>query len=337
MTPPPLLEIEALTVVYPSRRRHPTRPAVDRVTLAIAAGESVGLVGESGSGKTTIGRAVLGLVTPSSGRITFDGTDITAQPAGRRGPLSAQVQVVFQDPVGSLNPVRTVGQSLAEPMAELRQLPSEEALGRVAQVLERVGLPGDAMNRYPHQFSGGQRQRIAIARALAVEPRLIVCDEPVSALDVSTQAQVLNLFDQLRRELGLSYLFIGHNLAVVRHVCQRLVVLYRGQVMETGPADAVTDSPWHPYTQALVAAAPVADVARQRQRRETRRSLLTRARTTVPTDAGCPFATRCPYTAPVCIERRPATVTIGPSAVACHRYDETSGHPSLVSIRASAT
>src|ERR1700722_17359564 len=208
-----LLQIDALTVTYPTRRRRPGRPGGDSVALTIAAGESVGLVGESGSGKTTIGRAVLGLVAPSGGQITFDGADITMLPAGKRGALSAQVQVVFQDPVGSLNPLRTVGQSLLEPVAELRQLSLEEASGRVADVLERVGLPRDAMNRYPHQFSGGQRQRIAIARALAVEPRLIVCDEPVSALDVSTQAQVLNLFDRLRRELGLSYLFIGHNLA----------------------------------------------------------------------------------------------------------------------------
>jgi oligopeptide/dipeptide ABC transporter ATP-binding protein len=325
-----LLHIDALTVAYPTRRRRPERPAVDSVTLAIAAGESVGLVGESGSGKTTIGRAVLGLVAPSGGQITFDGADITTLPAGKRGALAAQIQVVFQDPVGSLNPLRTVGQSLLEPVAELRQLSPEEMLSRVADVLERVGLPRDAMNRYPHQFSGGQRQRIAIARALAVEPRLIVCDEPVSALDVSTQAQVLNLFDRLRRDFGLSYLFIGHNLPVVRHVCQRLVVLYQGQVMETGPADVVTASPWHPYTQALVAAAPVADVAQQRQRRESRRLLLAAAKSTGRTDTGCPFAARCPHTAPVCNERRPAMVTIGPSGVACHRYDETSGHPSIV-------
>jgi oligopeptide/dipeptide ABC transporter ATP-binding protein len=332
-----LLEIDEVTVVYPNRRRRTGRPAVDGVTLAIAQGESVGLVGESGSGKTTIGRAVLGLVVPRYGQITFDGTDITHMPAGQRGALSAQLQVVFQDPVGSLNPVRTVGQSLLEPISQLRQLPSEAAIGRVVGVLERVGLPPDAMNRYPHQFSGGQRQRIAIARALAVEPRLIVCDEPVSALDVSTQAQVLNLFDQLRRELGLSYLFIGHNLDVVRHVCQRLVVLYRGQVMETGPADSVTESPWHPYTQALVAAAPVADVVGQRQRREARRSLLTAVETDAPLEAECPFAARCPYAAPVCIESRPAMVNIGPSGVACHRYDEASGHPSIVRIVASET
>jgi peptide/nickel transport system ATP-binding protein len=331
----PLLQIDDLTVVYSSRRWKPGRPAVDAVTLAVGAGESVGLVGESGSGKTTIGRAVLGLVPPNRGQISFDGTDITHIPAGQRGVLSAQVQVVFQDPVGSLNPIRTVGQSLLEPISQLRHLTSMEAVSRVAHVLERVGLPHDAMNRYPHQFSGGQRQRIAIARALAVEPRLIVCDEPVSALDVSTQAQVLNLFDKLRRDLGLSYLFIGHNLAVVRHVCQRLVVLYQGQVMETGPADFVTDSPWHPYTQALVAAAPVADVNRQRQRRDARRSLLTTVKSGVPSDLGCPFATRCPYTAPVCIERRPAMVTIGPSGVACHRYDEASGHPSRVRIQAT--
>jgi oligopeptide/dipeptide ABC transporter ATP-binding protein len=326
-----LLEVDDLGVVYPVRGRQPPgRPAVDGVTFRIAEGESVGLVGESGSGKTTVGRAVLGLVSVRTGRITFDDSDLTGRRAGDRGALSAQIQAVFQDPMGSLNPVRSVGQSLTEPLAELGDVSRAEAHQRVVEVLDRVGLSSDAMDRYPYQFSGGQRQRIAIARALAVRPRLVVCDEPVSALDVSTQAQVLNLFDRLRRELDLSYLFIGHNLAVVAHVCQRLVVMFRGQVMETGPADRVTDNPLHPYTQALVAAAPVADVGRQRQRRDARHLLLARPDHQVPDDAGCPFADRCPHASMVCIERRPALVALDPSAVACHRYDPSSGHPSPV-------
>jgi peptide/nickel transport system ATP-binding protein len=270
---------------------------------------------------------VLGLVSPAEGRVTFDGTEVTHLPAGSRGALASEIQVVFQDPYSTLNPSRTVGQSLLEPIAAAGTV-SADTPQRITDLLSRVGLSGDVRDRYPRQFSGGQRQRIAIARALAISPRLIVCDEPVSALDVSTQAQVLNLLDELRREMGLSYLFIGHNLSVVRHVCQDLVVLFDGQVMETGPSDLVTETPRHPYTQALVAAAPVANVARQRERRELRRSLLRASPTPEATGTGCAFAARCPHAESVCLIRRPGLtrITSVPIEVACHMFEPGSGH-----------
>jgi len=320
-----LLEIDQLQVRFGRSRRRPAPPAVDDVSLSIAPGEAVGLVGESGSGKTTIGRAVLGLLTPSAGQIRFAGTDITALPAERRGVLSAELQVVFQDPFGSLNPTRTIVQTLTEPLVQRRTLTAEQARARTLTLLDQVGLPADAASRYPTEFSGGQRQRIAIARALASNPKLVICDEPVSALDLSTQAQVLNLLADLRRDLGLAYLFIGHNLAVVRHVCDRVVVLYRGRVMEVGSAAAVTANPMHPYTVALVAAAPVADVEEQRKRRLARAQALVAPRP----DAGataCPFAARCPYAEPVCVSRRPALSVVGGRLVACHLFDPDSGH-----------
>jgi len=322
----PLLQIEDLSVTYASRRRAKSaRPAVDGVSFEVAEGTSVGLVGESGSGKSTIGRVVLGLVAASDGRVTFDRVDVTHVPAGSRGALASDIQVVFQDPFSTLNPTRTVGQSLLEPIAAAGKVTAETPR-HLAELLARVGLPSDVQDRYPRQFSGGQRQRIAIARALAVSPRLIVCDEPVSALDVSTQAQVLNLLDELRREMGLSYLFIGHNLSVVRHVCQDLVVLFAGQVMESGPSDVVTETPRHPYTQALVAAAPVANVARQRQRREARRSLLRASPVAGVPGTGCAFASRCPHAESVCLERRPLLMPFAGAQVACHMFDPNSGH-----------
>lgn len=338
----PLVTVDDLVVSYPGRRRQRSaHPAVDGLSFRIDESESVGLVGESGSGKTTIGRVLLGLVPAQSGKIVFAGTDVTSQRAGERGALLSHMQVVFQDPYSSLNPVRTVGQSLQEALDQLQPAERDAAHRRVAGTLARVGLPTDTVDRYPSQFSGGQRQRIAIARALVVEPRLIICDEPVSALDVSTQAQVLNLFDELRQESGHSYLFIGHNLAVVRRVSQRLIVLFRGQVMETGPSEQVMDAPVHPYTQALVAAVPVADVPRQRARRKARRALVRVPDPAIamdaaaPTNLCCPFAHRCPFTAPVCLDRRPHMTRVGASLVACHRHDPTTGHPSPVSVGAN--
>jgi peptide/nickel transport system ATP-binding protein len=263
----------------------------------------------------------------------FQGRDVTAVPAERRGVLTADLQAVFQDPNSSLNPARTVGKSILEPTtAHGISNQGRGGLVSVADLLRLVGLPADAGGRYPHEFSGGQRQRIAIARALASSPRLIVCDEPVSALDLSTQAQVLNLLSDLRAELGVSYLFIGHNLAVVRHVCDQVVVLYRGRTMETGPAATVTTRPAHPYTQALVASSPVADVEQQRTRRELRqRAVAAGGAADIPADAplaGCPFVPRCPHAAEVCRTSRPALVPHDGHHVACHLYDPGSGHPS---------
>jgi oligopeptide/dipeptide ABC transporter ATP-binding protein len=313
----PLLEIRGLTVSY--RRL----TALDKVDLTIAAGETVSVVGESGSGKTTLGNAVLGLVTVDSGTIRFAGEDITAAPPRRRRLLTQDIQVVFQDPHGSLNPVRTVGQTLEEPLLAHRRISRGQRRAEVAAALDRVGLDADTATRYPAHLSGGQLQRVAIARALMLSPRLVVCDEAVSALDLSVQAQILNLLRRLQRELGLSYLFISHDLAVVRHISDRVAVLYRGRLMETGPANQVCDEPDHPYTQALLAAAPVPDPAQQRLRRV---AVSTASVETPPQDAGCPFRHRCPHALDRCAE--PLTVhTTQCGVVACHRYGELRAQP----------
>src|SRR6185369_11786443 len=241
------------------------------VSLSVAARETVGLVGESGSGKSTIGRAILGLTPVNDGTVAFDGADITHADYRARQRLAADLQVVFQDPYSSLNPTRTIGQTLAETLrVQGKRHTKAEVTERVRWMLERVGLPADAAGRYPAHFSGGQRQRIAIARALMVQPRLVICDEPVSALDLSVQAQVLNLLRELQNEFQLGYLFIAHDLAVVRHLSHRIIVLYRGRIMEEGSAATVYANPLHPYTQTLLEAAPVPDPERQRQRRTAR-------------------------------------------------------------------
>ncbi|WP_063726726.1 oligopeptide/dipeptide ABC transporter ATP-binding protein [Streptomyces sp. RTd22] len=325
-----LLELSDLAVTYPApgRRSAPLR-AVDGVSLRVEPGETVGLVGESGSGKSTIGRAVLGLTRAAEGRISFDGADITRASARVRRALASDLQVVFQDPYSSLNPSHPVGKTLAEPLLRRKGTGRERAGAEIRRLLAAVGLPDDAADRHPARFSGGQRQRVAIARALAVSPRLVVCDEPVSALDVSTQAQVINLLAALQAELGVAYLFIAHDIAVVRHISHRVVVLYRGRVMESGPAAEVCLRPSHPYTRALVAAAPVPDPALQRKRRQVRRaSVSTSTAAAVAVDGpGCPFAPRCPHTAEVCWSTRPARTTVGQVELSCHRYDPGSGHP----------
>lgn len=274
LRPRPLLIVRGLTVDFRLGGRRPPLRAVDRVDLSIERGETLGLVGESGSGKTTIGRAVLGLTTPTAGKISFDDVDITHASYRQRRRLSSDMQVVFQDPYSSLNPSRTVGQTLAEPLRAHLRTDRSKAKERVEAALDQVGLDSSAAFRYPSEFSGGQRQRIAIARALVVNPRLIICDEPTSSLDLSVQAQVLNLFKSLQQELGLSYLFISHDLHVVRYLCHRVAVLRRGEVVEIGEAEHVYRNPRDSYTQALIDAAPVADPAKQRQRR------LQRSRTT---------------------------------------------------------
>jgi len=280
------LDVRELTVEFRQGRRTPPLRAVDGVSLEIAAGETLGLVGESGSGKSTLGRAILGLTPVASGSVRFEGKDITRAGPRERRALSSRMQVVFQDPYSSLNPTRTIGQTLAEPLLVHRGSDRDGTAEQVRGMLDRVGMPADTADRYPSQFSGGQRQRIAIARALMLSPDLVICDEPVSALDLSIQAQVMNLLGELQRELRLSYLFIAHDLAVVRHLSHRIVVLYRGQVMETGPAAQVYSRPGHPYTEALLAAAPVPDPEQQHARR-TARTATTLA---PPNAGGCLFA-----------------------------------------------
>jgi ABC-type glutathione transport system ATPase component len=258
----PLLDVRDLRVEYGGRH------AVNGVSLRLEPGETLGLVGESGSGKSTIGNAILGLVKPSGGRILFDGEDITHATGRRRRALASQLQVVFQDPYSSLNPSRTIGQTLADPLRP--GFTRSEARNRVVELLRRVGLPPAAAARYPAQFSGGQRQRIAIARALVLRPRVVVCDEPTSSLDLSVQAQVLNLLLELQEQLGLSYLFVSHDIGVVRHMAHRVAVLLDGRVVEQGPVEVVTENPTHPYTQALLDATPVPNPRLQATRRQLR-------------------------------------------------------------------
>ena len=315
----PLLEVADLVVRYGRGKKAAAAPAaVGGVSFRILPGETVGLVGESGSGKSTIGKAILGLEKSSGGSIRYDGADITHANPARRRELGGELRAVFQDPNSSLNPRQTIGASLAEPL-RIRGVVAGEARQRAEDMLARVGLPREAVDRYPGQFSGGQRQRIAVARALVCEPKLVVCDEAVSALDLSTQAQVLNLLADLRDERGLSYLFIAHDISVVQFLAQRVVVLYRGQVMESGPAAAVTESPQHPFTQALVAASPVPRPVEQAERRQKREALGVRtAAAAAPAAGGCPFSQRCPLATDLCRTERPALRTVGASDVACH-------------------
>ncbi|MEU9061376.1 ATP-binding cassette domain-containing protein [Streptomyces sp. NPDC048430] len=271
--PDALLRIRDLRVSYPGKGwRAPRTEILKGVSLDIRPGETLGLVGESGSGKTTIGRAVLGLVPARSGSITFDGERIDTAKASRRRELSRDLQVVFQDPYTSLNPSRTVGDTLGEPLLG-HGASAREARGRVGDLLERVHLPPDAASRLPREFSGGQRQRVAIARALALRPRLVICDEPVSALDLTTQRTVLELLLEIQEETGVAYLFVTHDLSVVRFMSHRVAVIKGGSLVETGDAHDVTTDPRHPYTRALMLSAPVADVAEQRRRRESAATL----------------------------------------------------------------
>jgi peptide/nickel transport system ATP-binding protein len=322
-----LLEVRDLVVEYkqPGFRAPPLR-ALGGVSLHIDPGETLGLVGESGSGKSTLGRAVLGLAPIHDGTVEFDGRDITHADARERRELSKKVQVVFQDPYSSLNPARTIGQTLAEPVLVHEKARKSQTAARVRSALLRVGLPPDAADRYPSNFSGGQRQRIAIARALILTPKLVICDEPVSALDLSIQAQILNLLADLQADLALSYLFISHDLAVVRHTTQRVVVLYRGKIMEEGPAQRVCDAPAHPYTQALLASVPFPDPELQRARHAAPSRAAQDAGIDPSSEEGCPFAPRCPHVIDEC---RTVTPPLQPAPngnlAACIRLSELSG------------
>jgi peptide/nickel transport system ATP-binding protein len=318
-----LLELDDLKVYFPITsgivldRHVGDIKAVDGVTLSIARGETLGLVGESGCGKTTLGRAILRLYEPTSGRILFEGRDITHLKERQLRTLRRRIQMVFQDPYASLNPRHSVGRIVAEPL-RVHGIAGRDASGsRVRELLEVVGLPSDAANRYPHEFSGGQRQRIGLARALALNPELIVCDEPVSALDVSIQAQIVNLMEKLQEELGLTYLFIAHDLAVVRHISTRVAVMYLGKIVEVAPADDLYENPLHPYTITLLSAIPIPDPAVERARRPIRVSGDLPSPANPP--AACRFHTRCPFVQPRrCAEHEPLLRPVDGHLVACH-------------------
>jgi len=319
---PPLLEVEHLTQHFVGRssalfgREAARVHAVDDVTFAIGEGETLGLVGESGCGKTTLARTVLRLLDPTAGTIRFAGRDITR--LGRRGmrPLRSEMQIVFQDPYGALNPRRRVGESIAAPL-KLRGSDDAQIRVRVRELLERVGLAPEHAVRFPHELSGGQRQRVGIARALAPEPRLIVLDEPVSALDVSIQAQIVNLLDDLQDELALAYLFVAHDLSVVRHVSDRIAVMYLGKLVEISPAEALYQKPIHPYTSALLAAIPIPDPRESRARE--RIVVQGEPPSALAPPPACRFHPRCPRATEVCrTVEPPLTEYANGHLAACH-------------------
>ena len=313
---PVMLAVRGLKKYFGSSD-HPVR-AVDDVSFEIRKGEVLGLVGESGSGKSTIGRSVLKLLDPTDGEVVFDGADIAPLSARAMRPYRRHLQIIFQDPYASLNPRRRVGDMLDEALSTHGLHPGPARAGRIAELLRLVGLAPEHAQRYPHEFSGGQRQRMGIARALAVEPRFIVADEPVSALDVSIQAQVINLLSDLREQFGLTMLFISHDLDIVEYLCDRIVVLYLGKVMEIAPASTMYRTPLHPYTQALLAASPRPDPTMRRERR------LLQGDIPSPLDppSGCVFRTRCPYAQDACAATIPPVREIAPGRFkACLRDD----------------
>lgn len=322
----PLLEVRDLKMHFPVRegvflRSGKTNRAVDGVSFDIGPGETLGLVGESGCGKSTLGRCITRLHRPTDGTIRFRGQDITRLSRRQLRPWRREIQMIFQDPMESLNSRHTVGDIIEEPLVVQEVGDPAWRRRRVAELLDLVGLPARSVSRYPFEFSGGQRQRIGIARAIALDPRLIVCDEPVSALDVSIQSQILNLLVDLQREFHLSYLFIAHDLAVVKHISDRIAIMYLGQIVETGTGESLYRHPMHPYTQSLVSAIPVPD-----PHHPSRRQVL---RGDVPSPihppSGCRFHTRCPHATAICREREPVLVPVRDEGgetrpVACHLY-----------------
>jgi oligopeptide/dipeptide ABC transporter ATP-binding protein len=310
-----VLEVADLSVRYAARGGPPIR-AVEGVSLAVARGETLGLVGESGCGKSSLANAVVGLVPAAAGSIRVAGAEVVGASRAALRDIRRHVQMVFQDPATSLNPRMSVGAAIGEPLAA-RGLAGGAALrARVAALLAEVGLRPEHAGRYPHQFSGGQRQRIGIARALALRPTLLVCDEAVSALDVSVRAQILNLLVELQRSHGMAGLFVSHDLAVVRHVCDRVAVMYLGRLVEVAPRDALFGRPRHPYTRALLAAVPEPDPAVQRARRTER--LAGEMPSPAAPPPGCAFHTRCPIAVADCRHTPPALRPVGLSLVACH-------------------
>jgi len=317
---PPALEVTKLEKHFPIRRGLLRRTsgyvfAVDGVSFAIAAGQTLGLVGESGCGKSTVGRSILRLIEPTGGSIRINGADITHLDKTALRPFRRQMQIIFQDPFSSLDPRMTVGDIVGEPLRVHGIGGTRERTGRVAELFERVGLRRAQMRDYPHQFSGGQRQRIGIARALALAPSLIIADEPVSSLDVSIQAQILNLIVELQQELGLAYLFISHNLAVVEYISHWVAVMYLGRIVEYTDTRTLFITPLHPYTESLLAAVPVPDPSVKRERRVLQGDVPS----PIDPPSGCHFHTRCPYAAERCKVEQPALRQVRPGQlVACH-------------------
>ena len=317
----PLLEVQDLSMHFAVRegvlqRARRYNRAVHRVSLTIGHGETLGLVGESGCGKSTLGRCIARLYDATNGRIAFQGEDIARLKGRRLKPYRRSIQMIFQDPMESLNARHTVGEIVAEPLLVQQVGDRASRQRRVRELLDTVGLPAESARRYPFEFSGGQRQRIGIARAIALNPRLVICDEPVSALDVSIQSQILNLLNDLQRELGLSYLFIAHDLAVVKHISDRIAIMYLGKIVETGRGEDIYQSPQHPYTQSLIRAIPIPDP----HRRAKRAVLAGDVPSPIDPPSGCAFHPRCPLATERCRQERPVLRTVAEARrqVACH-------------------